>query len=228
MTVRACVVDDATPVRESLIAIMPRLLDVGRFATVEELLASGIEADVVVLDLHLVNSSQPQVRQGLAAVRAVAHAGHRVCVYSQEERRFVLAACLAAGAAGVVSKWVPLADAEEAFCEVAADGVVVPTELMGLLETLVRRRSITVLGPRQRDVLAGRARGLSYAQLSRRLHVGESTLRGYWRDVSHQLSAYLQQTTAADLESALGLAPGDLLEAWPSEADVPEDGWWRL
>lgn len=85
------VVDDSTLVRESLVSLMPRLQDGGRFATVEALLAQAPVVDLVVLDLRLVNAAQPAVRQGVAGVRAAVAAGYRVCVYSQDERPFVLA-----------------------------------------------------------------------------------------------------------------------------------------
>lgn len=219
MSIRVAVVDDTTVMRESLVLLMPRLEDAGRFPSAEALLRAAPSADLVVLDLHLANADQPQVRQGVAAVRALVREGYRVCTYSQDERRMVLAACLAAGASGVVSKSSSLATAEQSFCDVAAGELVAPPAVVGMLEVLVRRRSLTVIGTRQRQVLAGRARGLSYAQMSKRLHVSESTLRGYWRDLTAQVSRYLQASTPAEIETALGLGPGDLVEVWPDSGD---------
>lgn len=228
-------VDDSTVVRESLPLLLHRLDVVAVHPTVEALLRAERPADLLVLDLHLVNERQPAVRQGLAAVRAAVRAGHRVCVYTQEERRFVLAACMAAGAAGVVSKAASLAEAEEAFLEVAAGGVAVPPAVASLMEVLVRRDCVTILGERQRQVLAGRARGLSYGQLARELYLAETTLRGYWAEVTATVTRYLACTTPADIERSLGLAPGDLLDFWPEPDPVPDPvpdpapaGWWRL
>ncbi|WP_435738160.1 DNA-binding response regulator [Cellulosimicrobium sp. PMB13] len=226
MTCRAAVVDDASVIRDSIGLLMPGLEVVLAVPTVEELLRSRPECDVVVLDLHLANESQPDVRQGVAAIRALTARGYRVCVYSQEERRFVLAACLAAGASGVVSKALSTARAEASFLEVGAGGMVVPQQVVGLFELLVRRNCLTVLSERQRQVLNGRARGLSYAQIARRLYVGETTLRGYWLDITTSLSESLRDLTPAEIEHALGLAPGDLLEYWPQSGDV-DGGWWR-
>lgn len=160
------VVDDATVIRESLPALMPGLRFAGGWSTIEAMLAARPVADALVLDLHLSNASQPDVRQGVAAIRAAVAAGYRVCVFSQEERRFVLAACLAAGASGVVSKSAPTARAEEVITAVADGEVVVPPSVIGLVEVLVRRNSLTILSERQRQVLAGRARGLTYAEMS--------------------------------------------------------------
>lgn len=233
--VRVVVVDDATVIRESLPALLPGLSFTGSFANVEAMLRARPEADVVVLDLHLSNSGQPGARQGVAAIRAVADAGYRVCVYSQEERRFVLAACLAAGAHGLVSKAASTPKLEEAVREVAAGQVVIPPAVIGLVEVLVRRNSLTILSDRQRHVLAGRARGLTYAEMSGRLHLSESTLRGYWGEVTRNVSEHFQRTAPGDLEHALGLGPGDLLDYWPEPlppgtptSPHRADRWWRL
>ncbi|MFJ8580884.1 LuxR C-terminal-related transcriptional regulator [Micromonospora sp. NPDC093277] len=222
------VVDDASLIRDSFGLLMPALDVVAAFATVEELVRRRPTADVVVLDLHLANlEQQPDVRQGIAAIRALTVCGYRVCAYSQEERRFVLAACIAAGASGVVSKALPTGRAEQLVLEVASGGTVVPQPVIGILEVLVRRDRITVLSERQRQILHGRARGLSYAQIAKQLFVSESTLRGYWLELTRSLSDSLRGLTPGEIERALGLAPGDLLEFWPGEAADGKD-WWRI
>ncbi|MFD0202897.1 MULTISPECIES: LuxR C-terminal-related transcriptional regulator [Saccharothrix] len=220
------VVDDASLIRDSVGLLMPKLDVVAAVATVEDLLRRRPVVDLVALDLHLANIDvQPDVRQGIAAVRALTRRGYRVCVYSQEERRFVLAACMAAGASGVVSKALPTARAEQHFLDVAAGGTVVPQPVVGILEVLVRRNCITLLSERQRQILHGRARGLSYAQVAKQLYVSESTLRGYWLDLTRSLQDSLADLTPAEIEHALGLAPGDLLEFWPGE---DSEDWWRV
>lgn len=222
------IVEDTSLIRESIGLLMSNLDVVAAVATVEELVRIRPAVDVVLLDLHLANlEQQPDVRQGIAAIRALTACGYRVCVYSQEERRYVLAACIAAGAAGIVSKALPSGRAEQLFLEVAGGGTVVPQSVVGILEVLVKRNCITLLGERQRQLLRGRARGLSYAQVAKQLYVSESTLRGYWHDLTISLSESLRSLTPGELEHALGLAPGDLLEYWPGESVGPQD-WWRL
>ncbi|NUR73846.1 MAG: response regulator transcription factor [Hamadaea sp.] len=222
------VVDDASLIRDSLGLLMAGLDVVLTAATVEDLLRASPAVDLVLLDLHLVNlEQQPGVRQGIAAIRALTAHGYRVCVYSQEERRFVLAACIAAGASGTVSKVLPTDQAQRMFLEVAAGGTVVPQSVVGILEVLVRRDCITVLSERQRQILHGRARGLTYAQVAKQLYVSESTLRGYWQDLTRSLSESLRSLTAAEIERALGLAPGDLLEFWAEDV-TDTTGWWRV
>jgi len=205
-------VDDTTALRASLGLLLPDLDFVSAHPNVEDLLAKRPAADVVVLDLHLATAGQPEAAQGPVAIRALVAAGYRVCVYTQEQRRFVLAACLAAGATGVVSKTETLEATAAAFRAVADGELVVPPAVAGLLEVLVRRGSLTVLSPRQRQVLAARARGLTFAEMSRTMFLAESTLRGYWIDLSRIVEEYLQETSAGDIERALGLSPGDLLD----------------
>ncbi|MCX5391682.1 response regulator [Streptomyces sp. NBC_00094] len=222
------VVDDASLIRESFGLLMPGLDVVAAVATVEELVRRAPVADVVLLDLHLANlERQPDVRQGIAAIRTLTRHGYRVCVYSQEERRFVLAACVAAGAVGIVSKALPREQAERLFLDVAAGGTAVPQPVVGILEVLVRRDCITLLSERQRQILHGRARGLSYAQVARQLFVSETTLRGYWHDLTRSLSESLRSLTPGEIERALGLAPGDLLEFWADGTDDRKE-WWRI
>ncbi|MDQ7907427.1 LuxR C-terminal-related transcriptional regulator [Phytohabitans sp. ZYX-F-186] len=221
------VVDDASLIRESFGLLMPGLDVVAAVATVEELTRRRPVVDAVLLDLHLANLEQPDVRQGIAAIRALTSRGYRVCTYSQEERRFVLAACIAAGASGVVAKALPTGRAERLLIEVASGGTAVPQSVVGILEVLVRRNCITLLSERQRQILYGRARGLSYGQIAKQLFVSESTLRGYWLDLTRSLSDSLRSLTPSEIERALGLAPGDLLELWPEEATDAKD-WWRV
>ncbi|MGL5857555.1 MAG: LuxR C-terminal-related transcriptional regulator [Angustibacter sp.] len=214
-------------------ALMPRITFVGSYATVEAMVADAPQADLVVLDLHLTNPAQPSVQQGLAAVRSAAKSGYRICVYSQEERRFVLAACFVAGASGLVSKSASMTNAERDFCEVAAGAQILPPQVIGLIDVLVRRNRVTILSERQRQVLTGRARGFTYAELSQELFLSESTLRSYWRDVIDQVGAYIRRTTPAEIEHVLGLAPGDLLDFWPDplrpeQAAEPPPQWWHL
>ena len=53
--VRFRLVDDATAVRESLAVLLPDLTFVSSHPSLEDFLAAAPRADVVILDLHLVN-----------------------------------------------------------------------------------------------------------------------------------------------------------------------------
>lgn len=210
---RIAVVDDVPLLRAGLVALLPGVDVVATHPDAAGLLAEAPDVDAVLLDLHLANAVQPEAAQGLAAVRLVAGAGYRVCLYSQEERRFVLAACVAAGARGLVSKAEPAEVLAATVRRVAGGEVVLPESLVGLAEVLARRGNLRLLGRRHRQLLAARARGRTYADIGEELHLAESTLRGYWADLSATVAAHLRESSAADIERALGLAPGDML--WP-------------
>lgn len=210
---RVALVEDIAALRTALPVLLPDLDFVAVHPDAEALLAEPVAADLVLLDLRLANHAQPGVAQGLEVVRLVVAAGHRVCLYSQEERRFVLAACVAAGASGLVAKSDPLPVVADVVARVLAGEVVLPAPVVALAEVLVRRGNLRLLSHRQRQLLAGRARGRTYAEIGAELHLSESTLRGYWADLSGVVAQHLQDTSAADLEQAMGLAPGDLL--WP-------------
>ena len=213
---RVVLVDDIAALRAALPVLLPDLDFVAVHADAGSFLATRPDADLVLLDLKLANASQPDAAQGLELVQLVVAAGYRVCLYSQEERRFVLAACVAAGARGLVSKSDPVDVVAATIERVLAGEVVLPDGLAGLAEALVRRGNLRLLSPRQRELLAGRARGKTYAEIASELYLSESTLRGYWADLSAVVAEHLQSTSAADVEQALGLAPGDLL--WPRTA----------
>ena len=213
----AILVEDTTAIRLGLPDLLPGITFVATYTRIEDALRERPAADVAVLDLHLANSRQQDAVQGVAAVCDLVAAGYQVCLYTQEERRFVLAACLAAGARGLVGKSAPLPEAAATIAEVAAGRVVIPQSLIALSELLVRRGSLTILSPRQRQVLAGRARGQSYAEMSRTMHASETTLRGYWHELTAIVAEHLRHTSPADIERSLGLMPGDLLDFWPVE-----------
>lgn len=213
---RVALVEDIATLRDALPVLMPELRFVATYSKVEPLLVELPPADVVLLDLHLVNLKQPAVRQGISTVQAVAEAGYRVCLYTQEERRFVLAAAMAAGARGLIPKSAPTPHAVETVRAVAAGKLVVPHSVVALAAVLARRGGLTILSPRQRQVLAGRAKGQTYAELAAELHLAESTLRGYWQDILKAIRAYLGETAPSAIEHALGLGAGDLVDLWPT------------
>lgn len=210
--------EDIAALRAGLPALLPGIDFVAVYSHVEPLLVERPAADVVLLDLQLTNQEQPAVRQGISAVRAVIDAGYRVCLYTQEERRFVLAAAVAAGAAGLVRKSAGMDEAADVVGTVASGGLVLPHGVVALADALSTRGGLTVLSPRQRQVLNGRAKGQTYAEMAEQLHLSESTLRGYWQDILLAIQQHLAETAPAAVEHALGLAPGDLVNVWPEPA----------
>lgn len=214
-SLRLAVVDDDTVVREGLTALLPAHDVIASYPSVDDLLAGRPAADVVILDLFLGGAGGGQVRHGAAAVQAVSGAGYPVLIYTNENRRLVLAGCLAAGARGIVHKTEPLDAISDAARAIASGEVVITPALIGLAEVIDRHGELPVLSPRQRQVLAGRARGETFRRIARRLGISEKVAHEYMGEVTAKFADYLRAHSPADLEHHLGIGGGDLLAGHP-------------
>ena len=212
--VRLVCLDDDTLIREGVARLLANVEVVATFSRVEHLLEASPEADVALVDLWLGGATEPTVpvMQGMRGVAAVAAAGYRVLIYTNERRRQVLAGCMAAGAMGLVHKSEPLTSLQDAVRAVALDQPVITPALAGLAEIMERRGGMGKLSPRQIEVLRGRARGETYKTIGARLFISPKTAEEYMAEVTRRFSEYLREHSAADLERLLGIGPGDLLE----------------
>lgn len=211
---RVVVIDDSTVIRGGFATVHPELDVIATYASVEEFEAAPVECDVVVLDLLLRGPgvTSPGTKQGRAAIRAVRAMDLPVCLYTDERRAIVLALCLRAGANGVVHKSDPPHVTVRAVEDVRRGTVVVTQSLVGLTELLYRRGAPLDLSPRQRQVISGRARGRHWADIAAELYIAEDTAREHYRAACAKLRDYLQHTSAGDVEHAVGLTPGDVLD----------------
>ena len=211
---RVVVIDDSTVIRGGFATVHPGLDVVATYASVEDFEAAPVHCDVVVLDLLLrgPQGSSATTKQGRAAIRALRERGLRVCLYTDERRPIVLALCLRAGALGVVHKADPPPVTIQAIEDVRSDRVVVTQSLVGLTELLDRRGARLDLSTRQREVISGRARGRHWADIAATLFITEDTAREHYRVACRKLRDYLQHTSPGDIERAVGLAPGDVLD----------------
>ncbi|MEP7193227.1 MAG: LuxR C-terminal-related transcriptional regulator [Actinomycetota bacterium] len=208
-------VDDDTLIREGVARLLTGLDVVATFPRVEALLEARPVVDVVLLDLSIpaaLVSCPRDILQGVCGVAAVAQAGYRVLIYTNECRREVLAGCLAAGAQGVVHKSEPLPAIVQAAQAVADGQIVVTTALTGLAELVQRKGSMARLSPRQLEVLRGRARGEPFKSIAARLYIAPKTAEEYMSEVNRRFAEYLRDHSAADLERLLGVGQGDLLD----------------
>ncbi len=209
--VRAIVVDDSTVIRLGLPLLHPELDVVAAYPDIEPLVAEHPDADLVILDLKLSGAGASGVRQGPRAIEAVLELGYRICLYTDERRRLVLARCLRCGANGIVHKSDSPQAASEAFRAVAQGQTVITQSLVGLAEIVERRGRLPELTERQREILAARARGERWSDIATRLFISEGVAREHMSAVNAKLSEYLQDGSPGDIETILGLAPGDLL-----------------
>jgi two-component system nitrate/nitrite response regulator NarL len=236
--VRIVVVDDDTVIREGLAVLLRPDQVVAAYSTVEGLLAERPDADIVLLDLDLragnpvgaIGELEPELALlglrsedlglqpsatgrdpliGAAAVRAAADAGYRVLIYTNLRNRLVLAACLGAGAAGVMHKVDSVAATRVAIREAVAGRIVLTESRIGLAQVVVRRGELPELGPRQRQVLNGRARGDTYRRIGRDLGISEKTAQEYMEEVNRKFAQSLRRYSPADLQRLLGLGPAN-------------------
>lgn len=212
---RVAVVDDDTIVRAGLAALLPGADVVATYERPAQLLVERPEVELVILDLNLDGVGGGGVPHGATAVRSIAEAGYTVLIYTNEHRRVVLTGCLAAGARGIVHKTESLQALSAAALAVLGGEVVITSALTGLAEIVDRRGQLPSLSPRQRQVLAGRARGEPFARIARNLGISEKVAHEYMRGVSTKFVDYLRTHSPADLERHLGIGPGDLLDAAP-------------
>jgi two-component system nitrate/nitrite response regulator NarL len=212
---RVAAIDDDTVIRDGLPLLLPRFDFVATFHDTEGLLTTAPPVDVVFIDLKLAGTGRSTRLQGPHAVRAVVQAGYRVLVYTNEVRRAILVSCLSAGARGIVHKAEPVGALAAAAEAVALGQIVITQELTGLAELAERRHLLPGLAPREREVLAARARGESFPQIGKRLNISPQTAAGYMDGVKAKFTAYLRDHSPADLEHYLGLEPADLADWQP-------------
>lgn len=229
LTTRAAIVDDVVLMRTQFQAGFPALHLVGSYASAEDLVADRPAVDVVVLDLMLATGPRTRGRQGGEAIRWLLDQGYgRICVFTDERRPLVLLDCLSAGALGIARKSDPLEVTQDTFIRVARGQNAVASSLVGVAELMARRGSLPELTARQKEVLAARARGEPWKRIGRRLGIDTSTAVGHLEAAMDKMVGYLHDAglgrnpSPADVERALGLSPGDLMDPATSPLPVRE------
>jgi two-component system, NarL family, response regulator NreC len=204
---RILIADDHAVLREclrALISAQPELEVVAEAGEQREVLwqARQTQPDIVLLDLSMPGGS------GIETIRKVIAEcpGVRVLVLSMHEEPSFLRAALAAGASGYVLKRSAYAQLLDALGQVRGGTMYVdPSVRLGDEDLRARAPS---LSPREREVLALLAGGLSYREAGERLGMGERTVETHRRHILEKLGL----KTRADLVRyalELGLiAPG--------------------
>ena len=176
--IRVLVVDDHPVVRAGLVGMLDTEDDlevVGEAGDGDEALArvGVLGPDVVLMDLRM-----PRTDGAAATARIVAaHPASRVLVLTTYDTDGDIVRAVEAGATGYLLKDTPRAQLVEAVRAAARGETVLAPSVAGRLLTRMRTPAAETLTPRETEVLAGVARGLTNAEIGRELFIGEATVK---------------------------------------------------
>lgn len=198
-TPRLAVVEPNALVRAALPLMLTGFVVSGSFATTDALIASRPQADIVLVVVG------GEGRRDEGSVRALSRAGYRVCLYTSERRRAVIARLIGAGARGVVSQSDPVASLAHALSRISEGGTAISNEYASAATSTPLVPELT---SRQLQVLGGRARGETFHSIAKRLQISERTAQDHWSAISRRFEVFLRSHSPADLERSLGLDNG--------------------
>jgi len=213
--IRVLIVDDHDVVRQGLRFVLDQEEDIevaGECADGARAIArlGSLRPDVMLLDMVMPGTG------GLDVLKAISDgsAGWRPAVIVltsfQEDERVIEA--VRAGALSYLPKTAAVDRVVAAVRAAARGGSVLEPGTAALLVRQVRdggqARPLDVLSPRERDVLAGLARGRSNRQIARELGVGEETVKSHVSSILAKLNL-ADRTQAAIFGLQQGLVPLD-------------------
>ncbi|GAA3805786.1 response regulator [Cellulomonas soli] len=205
--IRVLVVDDHPVVRSGLVGMLgvePDIEVVGEAADGDEAvtLATALRPDLVLMDLRM-----PGTDGATATGRIVAELpGVHVLVLTTYETDTDILRAVEAGATGYLLKDTPR-DQLVAGVRAAARGeaALSPSVALRLVQQ-VRGGDIERVTPREREVLAGVARGLSNAAIGRELFITEATVKTHLLRVFAKLGVD-DRTRAVTIAIERGILP---------------------
>lgn len=195
--VRVVLVDDHAILRQALGAMLTELAGVavvGEAGSAEEALEVVAEKqpDIVLMDLTMPGMG------GIAGTERIRreHPQVRIVVLSMHEDEEHVKRALVAGASGYVLKTAEAPELQTAL-RAAAQGQVYLSEparervVMGYVRMASEHRSpLSLLTPRQREVLQGIAEGLSTKELAYRLQVSTKTVETHRAQLMERLDIH--------------------------------------
>lgn len=176
---KIAIVDDHPVVREGLAAALTKrdFAIAGAFGSAEELLASRVDADVVLLDLELPGIS------GIEAIPRVAIPVLVLTAYATDEQ---IDAVLRAGARGYLLKGASIEEIDRAIRAIAAGGTYLDPRIASRVIAL---SSAPRLSAREREVLRLVAVGRSNKEIAKELKIAERTVKFHVTAIFNKLGA---------------------------------------
>jgi two-component system response regulator DevR len=191
---RVVVIDDHPVIATGLTCLAPQIDVVASFSTVEEFLgAPPHPADVVLLDLQLDAGlragSTPPIMGTAAIRRLLEHGKGPVVIYTAIAEEMLLAACLAAGAMGAVTKNAPGGTIAEVIRIVAQGDMWVDPAIAGALRRYAQRRHAGALSPQQANALRYRGQGLKQQAIADKIGVSDpEVVYRYLQSAVHKIA----------------------------------------
>ncbi|MEJ2579287.1 MAG: response regulator transcription factor [Kineosporiaceae bacterium] len=207
MTIKVLVVDDHPVVRSGLVGMLAAEDDldiVGEAGDGQEAVirVGELTPDVVLMDLRM-----PRLDGAGATARIVAeYPRTRVLVLTTYDTDADIVRAVEAGATGYLLKDTPLAELAAAVRAAARGETVLAPAVAARLVSRLRAPATEPLTPREVEVLAAVARGLSNAEIGRELHIAEATVK------THLLRAFAKldvddRTRAVTVAMERGILP---------------------
>jgi len=207
MSARILVVDDHEVVRTGLRTVLEGEAGItlaGEASTAEEAVerARALRPDVVLMDVRLGEDGDAT---GIEACRAIRSElpETRVLMFSSYGEREAVVASILAGASGFVTKNVARAQLLEALRAVARGESLLDSKVTGLVLERIKQLSAKdeapedPLSPRERQVLALIARGLTNRQIAEELVISEHTARNHVTSILDKLGFSRRAEAAA-------------------------------
>jgi DNA-binding NarL/FixJ family response regulator len=214
--IRILVVDDHDVVRAGLRTVLgdaEGMSVVAEAATADEAVAraQALRPDLVLMDVRLGPEGDAG---GVEACREIRSAlpETRVLMFSSYGEREAVVSSIMAGAAGYLTKNVARAQLLDALRAVASGESLLDSKVTApLLERLKElsakeEQSDDPLSPREREVLALIARGLTNREIAEELTISEHTARNHVTSILDKLG-FSRRAEAAVYAARLGLVP---------------------
>jgi DNA-binding NarL/FixJ family response regulator len=210
-------IDDEPRYRQAIdTAGGPHLMLVGSYGSAEAFIAIQRQpCHVVVLDLCLNRQTgDTAVLQGVRAIRQLADTlGHRILIFTADERPEPVARCVAAGAAGYISKYDDPAVLARAIDEIGRHGHIVSRSLHDALRQLTKRCRDVRLSGTLEETLILLETGMTDLEVAARRHLSPRTIEDHKRKILEIFGTSLEAPHKgfAQLACELGIQPGDLV-----------------